>query len=295
LTHGLIYEGTVENAFLLPMADQILRYDLLDRGNHSVIFGSNFYEGKTEDYGMGPQIGAIFGGRDYNAVAVAGPRVEVEVVEGNEGDEPLYAVSKLDIYGKVHLVPFGEYFPDIPFRESIYSALYGSNPGSSFTQGTSFDPLPLMVGDVEVGVIPAVCFEDSVGRVTRKFVRDEPQMIVNVTNDGWFGESKAARQHMANARFRAIELRRPMVRCANTGVSCIIDTAGGVVDDVTKRRQVLEDGDGSIFTEGSMFGYARIPVHPQWTLYALAGDWFVVLCAFMVVGMVLVGKFGIKN
>ncbi|MFT5906403.1 MAG: apolipoprotein N-acyltransferase, partial [Cryomorphaceae bacterium] len=289
LTHGLIYEETIENAYLLAMADQLLRYDLLARGKHSVIFGSNFYEGETMDTGMGPQIGMKYGGRDYNAIAIAGPRVKVDVE--SEDADPMYAVSKLDIYGKVHLVPFGEYFPDIPFRDSIYGALYGSSPSSNFTAGVSFDPLPLQIGEIQVGVIPAVCFEDSVGRVTRKFVRDEPQMIVNVTNDGWFGKSKAARQHMANARFRAIELRRPMVRCANTGVSCIIDTAGGVVDDVTKETQVLTDDEGSIFTDGSMFGYARVPVNPRWTLYALAGDWFVILCSFLALGMIVVGKF----
>lgn len=289
LTHGLIYEETIENAYLLTMADQILRYDLLARGKHSVIFGSNFYEGETIDAGMGPQIGVKYGGRDYNAIAIVGPRVRVESEDKLEA--PMYAVSKLDIYGKVHLVPFGEYFPDIPFRETIYGALYGSSPGTSFTPGVSFNPLPLQVGEIQVGVIPAVCFEDSVGRVTRKFVRDEPQMIVNVTNDGWFGKSKAARQHMANARFRAIELRRPMVRCANTGVSCIIDTAGGLVDDVTKKKQILTDDNGSIFTDGNMFGYARVPVNPRWTLYALAGDWFVILCAFLALGMVVIGKF----
>lgn len=288
LTHGLIYEDVVENAFLTTMTDQVLRYDLLARGGHSVIFGSNFYEGETQDYGMGPQLGMKYGGKDYNAIAIAGARVELE---GGEEVEKDYAVGSLDIYGKVHLVPFGEYFPDIPFRDSIYTALYGSNPGANFTKGASFDPLPLEVGDVRVGVIPAVCFEDSVGRVTRRFVRDELQMIVNVTNDGWFGESKAARQHMANARFRAIELRRPMVRCANTGVSCIIDTAGGVMDDVTKRMQVLTDGDGGIFTDGNLFGHARVPVNPRWTLYALAGDWFVILCAFLSLGMMVIGRF----
>ncbi len=291
LTHGLIYEESVENAFITPMADQVLRYDLLARGNHSVIFGSNFYEGETIDAGMGPQIGVKFGGRDYNAIAIAGPREVVEMDDEDGADEQVYKVSSLDIYGKVHLVPFGEYFPDIPFRESIYGALYGSNPGMNFTKGTSFDPLPLKVGEGSVGVIPAVCFEDSVGRVTRKFVRAEPQMIVNVTNDGWFGESKAARQHLANARFRAIELRRPMVRSANTGVSCIIDTAGGLRDDVTKKMQVLTDEDGSIFTDGNLFGHVRVPVKPRWTLYALAGDWFVILCAFLAAGMIVIGKF----
>ncbi len=287
LTHGLIYEGDVKNAYLMPMAEQILKYDLLARGKHSVIFGSNFYEGKTVEGEMGVQLAMKYGGRDYNALAIAGPRVESGEAESGE---VLYEVEGLDIYGKVHLVPFGEYFPDIPFRASIYSALYGSNPGASFSKGTSYEPLPLMVNGERVGVIPAVCFEDSVGRVTRKFVRDEPQMIVNVTNDGWFGESKAARQHMANAKFRAIELRRPMVRSANTGVSCIIDTAGGVVDDVTGESQVLVDDAGSIFTDGSLFGYVRVPVAARWTLYALAGDWFVVLCVFLAFGMMVIGR-----
>ena len=289
LTHGLIYEETIENAYLLPMAEQILNYELLEGGDHSVIFGSNFYEGETTDAGMGPQLGVkISGGKDYNAIAIASDRKRIDVPDM---DECMYEVGKLDIYGKVHLVPFGEYFPDIPFRGLIYGALYGSDPASNFTQGTSFDPLRLAVGDAEVGVIPAVCFEDTVGRVTRKFVRGEPQMIVNVTNDGWFGESKAAEQHMANAKFRAIELRRPMVRCANTGVSGIIDIAGSVVDNITKKTQIIADENGSIFTAGNLFGYARVPVDPQWTLYALAGDWFIIFCALLASGMMVIGKF----
>ncbi len=290
LLHGLVYEDDVKNAYLMSMADQILSYDLLARGNHSVIFGSNFYQGKTTITGMGPQLGPIYGGKDYNALAIAGPRKEVKI-ENGETKEPIYEVSDLDVYGKVHLVPFGEYFPDIPFREAIYSALYGSNPGMSFTKGASLEPLSLKVGDQQVGIIPAVCFEDSVGRLTRKFVRNTPQMIVNVTNDGWFGKSKAAEQHMANAKFRAIELRRPMVRCANTGVSCIIDTAGGTVDHITKKKQVLRDENGSVFTDGNMFGYARVPVNPRWTLYAMMGDWFVILSAILAVGMIAIGKF----
>jgi len=63
-----------------------------------------------------------------------------------------------------------------------------------------------------------------------------------------------------------------------------------LMDDVTKRNQVLTDERGSIFTDGSMFGHARVPVDPQWTLYAIAGDWFVALCASLVVGMVLIGR-----
>ncbi len=282
LLHGVCYEEDIENWFFFQ-ASHIVRNELLAGGDHSVIFGSNFYEVVTED----EQLVYKLGGRDYNSIALAGPRSEV-MLESGELD---YNVGEMSIYGKVHLVPFGEYFPDIPFRESIYSALFGYAPESSFTSGTSYEPMPLKVGEQTVGVIPAVCFEDSVGRVTRKFVKAEPQMIVNVTNDGWFGESKAAQQHMANARFRAIELRRPMIRCANTGVSCIIDMTGGLVDDVTGETQMLIDENGSIFTAGNLFGYARVPVEAPITLYAIAGDWFIVLCGFMGIGMIILGKF----
>jgi len=285
LTHGLWYVDDVENWFFLH-AEQIVKQSLLADGDHSLIFGSNFYEAEISDVGMGPQLGIAMG-KDYNAIALAGPRQEVMLESG----ELSYDVSKMDIYGKVHLVPFGEYFPDIPFRETVYSTLYGSNPSMNFTKGTSFDSLPLEVGQQTVGVIPAVCFEDSVGRVTRKFVRDEPQMIVNVTNDGWFGQSKAAIQHMANARFRTIELRRPMVRCANTGVSCVIDVTGGLVDDVTGDRQVLTDDSGSIFTAGHLFATARVPVKAEWTLYALAGDWFVAFCGLLLICLIALGRF----
>jgi len=291
LLHGLIYEGDVKHAQLLQHAGEVLRNDLLSGGEHAVIFGSNFYEGETVDAGMGAQLGMKYRGKDYNALAIAGKleRKLREIVDDEERVEDV-VLSSLDVYGKVHLVPFGEYFPDIPFRETVYSTLYGSNPGMNFTKGESFDPLPLQVREMEVDVIPCVCFEDSVGRVTRKFVRNKPQMIVNVTNDGWFGESKAALQHMANAKFRAIELRRPMVRCANTGATCIIDASGSLVDDVTHEKQVLTDAEGSIFTKGHLYGYARVPVKPSLTLYALAGDLFVVLCAFMAFGLIIIGK-----
>ena len=285
LTYGLCYVEEPQNWFFWQ-AEDIVKDSLLADGDHSLVFGSNFYEAEISDVGMGSQLGIILG-KDYNAIALAGARQKVILENGDIN----YTVSDMNIYGKVHLVPFGEYFPDIPFREFVYTALYGSNPSMSFTKGESFDSLPLEVEEQKIGVIPAVCFEDSVGRVTRKFVKNEAQMIVNVTNDGWFGQSKAAVQHMANARFRTIELRRPMVRCANTGVSCVIDITGSLIDDVTGEQQILVDENESIFTAGHLLAYARVPVEPQWTLYALLGDWFVILCAFIFVGLSVLGRF----
>jgi apolipoprotein N-acyltransferase len=118
-----------------------------------------------------------------------------------------------------------------------------------------------------------------VARLVRKFVRPGPQVIVNVTNDGWFKESAAAAQHFANARFRAIELRRPMLRCANTGVSAAIDSTGSTAHPDTGKPQVLTDEKGSYFTRGSRLTDLRIPLHPSFSLYAVIGDWGVISLA----------------
>ena len=151
----------------------------------------------------------------------------------------------------------------------------------SFAPGVpkSLEPLPIPVGDKIVGAIPTVCFEDSVPRLTRKFVRPGPQVIINVTNDGWFKESAAADQHFNYARFRAIELRRPMLRCANTGVSAAISSTGSTAHPDTGKPQILTDANGSHFTRGSLLTELKIPLHPTFSLYAVIGDWGIMLLA----------------
>jgi apolipoprotein N-acyltransferase len=124
-----------------------------------------------------------------------------------------------------------------------------------------------------IGAIPTICFEDTVARITRLFVRPGPQVIINVTNDGWFKESAAAAQHFANARFRAIELRRPMLRCANTGVSAAIDTTGSTAHPDNGKAQVIADAKGSHFTRGSRLVELDVPLQPSFSLYAVIGDW----------------------
>jgi apolipoprotein N-acyltransferase len=110
----------------------------------------------------------------------------------------------------------------------------------------------------------------------RRFVRREPQLILNVTNDGWFKDSAAAAQHFANARFRAIELRRPMVRCANTGVSAAVNMLGTTAHPETGEPQELRDDQGSHLTRGWLLAEVVIPEEPVMTLYAWIGDWGVI-------------------
>lgn len=169
-------------------------------------------------------------------------------------------------YDKVHLVPFGEY---LPFRTiPPFSWLRGVLPGD-FDPGVKTEPLRLEKPAVEI--IPLICFEDTVGRLARRFARPGPQMIVNLTNDGWFLQSRETAVHLANAKFRAIELRRPMVRAANTGVTCFIDTLGRVTSRLT------DPETGGTFLEGCLPGEAHVPAQGEMTFYARHGDAFSIL------------------
>ena len=155
-------------------------------------------------------------------------------------------------YDKLHLVPFGEYVPLkelFPFLETIV-------PVGDFTSGDSYtlfslspSALPPLSGPagacpvrnysairkekevsdgagVKFGVL--ICFEDTIPELSRNFVKKGADFLVNITNDGWFKETKAPYQHLAASVFRAIENRVPLVRAANTGVSCFIDSRGRI-------------------------------------------------------------------
>ena len=223
-------------------------------GPFSLIYGVNELEAEKS----GDQLVMKTKGRAYNSIAVMSPEDELQT------------------YRKRHLVIFGETIPfvdSIPFLKKIYEQQAGVEFGGSFTPGDSVEPLPIPAGGTVIGAIPTVCFEDTVGRLVRKFTRPGPQVIINVTNDGWFKESPAAAQHFANARFRAIELRRPMLRCANSGVSAALDSTGSADDPNSWKQQILTDENGSHFTRGSLLTELKIPLNPSFSLFAVIGDW----------------------
>ncbi len=177
-------------------------------------------------------------------------------------------IDSAQLHHKVHLVPFGEYLPlreELPFMQTL---LGGVLPGD-FRPGDKTEPL--QIDDSAVQIIPLICFEDTVGRLARAFVRDAPQVMVNITNDGWFLHSAESEQHMVNALFRAIELRRPLCRCANTGVTCFIDERGTIL------ARLADPETGNTFIEGVLPGTVQVAKHPPMTLYARWGDWFAVV------------------
>lgn len=179
-------------------------------------------------------------------------------------------------YQKNHLVILGEFIPDLPFLHDLYFQTTGVNFGKGLSRGTDFEPLEVEMDGQTVGVIPSVCFEDTVPRLTRRFVRNGPQVLLNVTNDGWFQESEGSLQHFRNALFRSIELRRPTVRCANRGVTGVVTVAGSLVDPYTKEKRHLVDENGSYFHRGFLLASVYVPAEGGVTLYAAFGDWFAV-------------------
>jgi apolipoprotein N-acyltransferase len=158
-------------------------------------------------------------------------------------------------YRKRHLVPFGEYLPLRP----VFGRFLGQLVPSDFTPGREYTLLHLP--DPAVGLAALVCFEDTDSDLTRHFVQQGAQMLVNITNDGWFGKTPAAEQHLANAVLRTVENRRPLVRCTNTGVTCAVLSTGYI-------ERWLPS-----FEQGFATREIRVPVHAPQTFYTRHGDW----------------------
>ncbi|MBA2586928.1 MAG: apolipoprotein N-acyltransferase [Chthoniobacterales bacterium] len=179
------------------------------------------------------------------------------------------AGKRVQLYRKIHLVPFGEYIPGrhtIPFLAQVV----GDQVPDDFAVGTEFTLFHLTNDKVQVA--PLICFEDTIGDLTRQFVRGGANLLVNVTNDGWFLRSAGSKQHLANAVFRCVETRRPMVRAANTGVTCFVNEWG-------RLTQVLLDDAGNQFTEGVLSGVIRVPTGGKLTFYVRHGEIFAHACA----------------
>ncbi len=170
-------------------------------------------------------------------------------------------------YRKNHLVPFGEYTPladYFPFLERISVA------AGDFFSGPSHDPMITDVG--KIGML--VCYEGVFPSITNDTVRRGAEVLVNITNDAWFGKSSAPYQHYASYIFRAIETDRYVLRAANTGISAVIDPRG---------RTCAKTG---IFKEDVLNGFFSL--RKGETPYVRWGDWFVLFCVLFLAAAALV-------
>ena len=177
-------------------------------------------------------------------------------------------------YDKLHLTPFGEIMPYIsawPWLEDRLLAIGASGMSFGLTPGRTARSIPLdrtAAGDIELAT--PICFEATMPGVCRRLVNHaarsgRPVLMVNITNDGWFGNSLRGRlMHEHAARWRCVELGLDMVRVANTGVSGLIDRRGRVVTRTAAREA------------GTMVVQA-VPGRPR-TLFARTGEWGGWLC-----------------
>jgi apolipoprotein N-acyltransferase len=125
------------------------------------------------------------------------------------------------VYRKRHLVPFGEYFPVPP---SVREWMRMQNlPHSDLTPGEAVQPLLTATNGIQFGV--AICYEDAYG-TEQRYALPAAGILINVSNDGWFGDSIAPDQHLEIARMRSLEFGRPTVRSTNTGISAFIGPDG---------------------------------------------------------------------
>lgn len=158
------------------------------------------------------------------------------------------------LYDKHHLVPFGEYMPLQPLMSRI-----GIQGLAAFDdRGFSSGPGPLLIDTGPLGMaLPLICYEAIFPQNIRG-APARPDWLLQITNDAWFGQIAGPQQHLAQARFRALEYGLPMVRVANTGISAVIDARG----QITARLPLNEAG----------FLDAALPPAIPPTLYAWTGD-----------------------
>lgn len=130
-----------------------------------------------------------------------------------------------EVYDKVHLVPFGEYVPFRAFLQKWFS-IHKITPGTTdFTPGPQLTTLKL--GDLP-DLAPLVCYEAIFPHAVIAPDAPRPQWMVNITNDGWYGDTDGPRQHLDMVRMRAIEEGMPLVRVASTGISAVVDAYGRI-------------------------------------------------------------------
>lgn len=178
-------------------------------------------------------------------------------------------------YRKQKLVIFGEY---VPLQQYLPFLKWLIPTGDGFKPGTH--PVLFRMPSLDLEVSSLICFEDVFCDVARKAVADDTDFLVNLTNNGWFGESAAQWQHAANAVFRAVENGVPLVRCANNGLTCWVDPVGGM-------HEVFFGDSKDIY--GAGFKVGQVPVFGKAntfrpTVFHRYGDWMGWTCLAFTAG-----------
>ena len=249
---NLVKAADAEEPNLIILPETALRGEMF-------IFEGNVYIQKLEQILKEQQIHLLTGTfhyvseqKMYNSVFLLSPTGE-----------------KLGSYSKIHLVPFGEYVPITRYLPNFVQL------SSGFEAGKSIDLFPIPHTEHrQMGVV--ICFESVFPDLFRKFVKKGASVMGILTNDAWFDGTAAPEQHLAMAPLRAVENRVAIFRCANGGISCIIDALGRTI------TTPIPASDAQNFLIG------RIPLSNHGgTIYTRYGDWFPILCFVVSVLLIL--------
>jgi apolipoprotein N-acyltransferase len=214
--------------------------------------------------------------------AAEGPRLPqsgANILPADTAERRSKAAGTLQVYDKLHLVMFGEYVPYARYFRGIFEL----TPLSTLQVNTEPGQQPRCFRLGELAIVPNICFESTVPHLIRRQLRVLsrhgccPNILVNLTNDGWFRGSAALDLHLACSVFRAVEFRKPQLVAANTGISAWIDSFGRIRAEGPRRRTALI--------------LATPQPDDRRTIYLLWGDWLGNGCLVVVAGIVLLAGF----
>ncbi|MGO9936765.1 MAG: apolipoprotein N-acyltransferase [Terracidiphilus sp.] len=198
-------------------------------------------------------------GMDYSAEDRAWRDYNSALIVGTDG-------ARIGRYDKIHLVPFGEY---IPFKDLLFFAHKLTGRVAEFTRGSERQVFHL--GGHRYGVF--ICYEAVFADEVRQFARLGAEVLVNLSDDGWYGDTSAPWQHLNMARMRAIENRRWILRDTNSGVTAAIDPYGRVRQSIPRHQTDVLPAE---------FGF-----RDDITFYTAHGDVFAWVCAILGIGIVV--------
>jgi apolipoprotein N-acyltransferase len=214
------------------------------------------------------QIPLLFGSASHAKIKREGKKIDKLVNSAILMNSSGKMVSS---YNKLRLLPFGEYLPmegRFPWPEWLVPKNGYFIPGKI---ATVFE-----MPQAKFGVV--ICWENLFPELFRRFVVNGSQFMINLTNEAWFGKSSASRQFLSMSVFRAVENRVPLIRCANSGISCLIDPLGRIV------AKVEDDRGNDIMIDGVLT--TSVPKSRTTTFYTKHGDVFVFSC--IVLGVLFV-------
>tara|TARA_E500000178_G_C16590267_1_gene560041 strand:- start:39 stop:611 length:573 start_codon:yes stop_codon:yes gene_type:complete len=183
--------------------------------------------------------------------------------------------NTVEFHDKIKLVPFGEY---IPFRNLLknFKILLG---GLDFSHGKKLSFLEL---NNKVKLLPLICYEVIFPNIT-KLSENNHDLIINITNDAWFGSSRGPYQHLELAKIRTVLEGKYMLRVANTGISAIIDHNGNIVEKINLGNSGVID--------------KKLVLYKKNTLYSYVGDYifYALLLVLILIIIKINFKYGLKN